>query len=61
MLITQAHIYVRGRGYTPLTKGDTKMDNYNQHVIEFWNWVERTIENHDYGLGRNNDGSFIKD
>lgn len=30
------------------------------HVIEFWNWVERTVENSDYGLGRNNDGSFIK-
>ena len=44
-----------------LTKGDTKMNNYNQHVIDFWNWVERTIENNDYGLGRNNDGSFIKD
>ena len=36
------------------------MNNYDQHVTEFWNWVERTIESHDYGLGRNNDGSFIK-
>ena len=53
-------IYVRERHLLTL-KGNTKMDNYDQHVIEFWNWVERTIENHDYGLGRNNDGSFIKE
>ena len=33
----------------------------DSHVTEFWNWVEHTIESHDYGLGRNNDGSFIKD
>jgi len=30
------------------------------HVVEFWNWVDRTVSNIDYGLGYNQDGSFIQ-